>query len=253
MITYPKFGFHTGSAGGNPTGIGDHLRTLDAAGIPVFIKAADSTIGIDDALALPNPQGVEHTIVYRRSKAGTNDGYDYDVPDYQKEPSQAAAQHWAKHLAKFPPQIVANKSRVWVEIINEVRKENSPGDTMYNNMEAADWLGLFGVAVAGLAMSAGYNVALFGWSAGEPEYEHWTKPGMLQFLQVAAANPKRVAVALHEYSYEVTNILDGYPNKIGRYAKLHQACDDNGIDRPTILITEWGWTLNDVPEPANRS
>lgn len=246
MRVHPPFGFHTGP-GGNPTGIGPHLRTLDSAGVPIFIKAVDTMSGIDDALALPNPFGVRHTIVYRKS---TGEDYDYDVPDYKLEPSQAAALHWKRHVDRFPPAIKSNRSRVWVEVVNEIRKENSPGDVMYNNMKAADWLGLFAIAISGLALADGYNIALFGFASGEPEYEHWTSQGMLQFLQVAAANPDRIAIALHEYSYDVQNIFDGHPYKIGRFNTLHQACDDNGLARPTILITEWGWTLDNVPSPA---
>lgn len=245
LLIHPKFGYHTGP-GGNPTGLGDHLRTLDAAGIPVFVKAVDTTSGIDDALALPNPHGVSHTIVYRRSNAPD---YSYDTPDYLLEPSQAAAKHWAKHLAAFPQAVKDNRDRVWVEVMNEVRKQNSPDDKMYNNMAAADWMGLFAVAISGLALAAGFKIALFGWSGGEPEYEHWLAPGMAQFLQIAAVNRSKIAVALHEYSFVESNILDGYPSKIGRFGLLFNACKELGVGRPTVIITEWGWTHDSVPSP----
>jgi hypothetical protein len=41
MIKVPnKIGFHTGP-GGNPTGIGDYMRALDAAKIPMVLKSVD--------------------------------------------------------------------------------------------------------------------------------------------------------------------------------------------------------------------
>ena len=40
-----------------------------------------------------------------------------------------------------------------------------------------------------------------------------------------------------------------YPYLIGRFS-FFDACDRNGIMRPTVLITEWGWTYDTVPSPA---
>ncbi|MCA9930818.1 MAG: hypothetical protein KC419_20175, partial [Anaerolineales bacterium] len=62
--------------------------------------------------------------------------------------------------------------------------------------------------------------------------------------------PQQAAVALHEYSYVVNDIFDGFPYKIGRFKSLFDVCDKYGIARPTIHITEWGWTLNNVPSPG---
>lgn len=247
MLVHPKIGFHTGS-GGNPTGIkDDYLIPLDAAGIPVVIKAVDTTAGLDDALALPNPHSVEHVLIYRTSSV--RDGYDYDVPDYNKSPKEAANEHWGKHLELFPPQVIENKARVWVEVTNEIRKENSAGDTMYGGMSAADWMGEFAYEVTLLALADGYRIALFGWSSGEPEPDHWRTPGMVKFLTLASHNTELVAVSLHEYSYEVNDIFSLYPYRLGRYKELDRACDEMGIGRSRIHITEWGWTLNNVPEP----
>lgn len=32
-----------------------------------------------------------------------------------------------------------------------------------------------------------------------------------------------------------------YPDLVGRFEKLFERCDANGIPRPTVLITEFGW------------
>lgn len=35
---------------------------------------------------------------------------------------------------------------------------------------------------------------------------------------------------------------------MGRFQFLFKAVDKHGIDRPTVLITEWGWAATDLPE-----
>ena len=73
---------------------------------------------------------------------------------------------------------------------------------------------------------------------------------MLAFLRLAGANPNRLAIALHEYSFLTDNISDIYPFKVGRFQQLYQLTDQLGIPRPTVLITEWGWEYQNVPSPG---
>jgi hypothetical protein len=73
---------------------------------------------------------------------------------------------------------------------------------------------------------------------------------MLDFLRYAGQHPDQVAVALHEYSLTVDYIGAGYPFLVGRLQALFDACDRHGIRRPTVLITEWGWEYNNVPDPV---
>jgi hypothetical protein len=70
---------------------------------------------------------------------------------------------------------------------------------------------------------------------------------MLRFLRLAGENPDRLAIALHEYSYETDSISHIYPYLIGRFQFLFDVCDRYDIARPTVLITEWGWTYNKIP------
>jgi hypothetical protein len=70
---------------------------------------------------------------------------------------------------------------------------------------------------------------------------------MLAFLTLASQHPERVAVALHEYSYSVEDIANGYPDLVGRFQTLFRICDSHGIARPTVLVTEWGWEAQQVP------
>ena len=74
---------------------------------------------------------------------------------------------------------------------------------------------------------------------------------MLDFLSLVSRNPSRLAIALHEYSYSAQNIGNAYPYLLGRFQDIFQACDDNGILRPTVLITEWGWQSTAVADPGS--
>ncbi len=86
---------------------------------------------------------------------------------------------------------------------------------------------------------------------------------MLEFLRYAGEHKDQVAIALHEYSLTVKCVAppcneppdEGepdfipYPYLIGRLQALFDTADRHGIPRPTVLITEWGWEYNAVPEP----
>jgi hypothetical protein len=226
-LGFVKIGFHL-SVGGNITGLDTWMQRLDAAGVPFFLKSADNAGPIFEAQELAKKSGVPHTLVYRRS------GNQYDVPNYSLSPQEAARQHWQAHTIIFPPEL--DRSRVWLETINEVDKERG------------EWLGQFALATAELALAEGYKWAAFGWSSGEPELETWQSPSMLEFLRLAAANPDRLAIALHEYSFLEDDIGHQYPYKVGRFQQFFQLLDQHGISRPTILITEWGWAYQNVPD-----
>ena len=226
-LSFVKIGFHVGP-GGNPTGLGEWMSQLDAAGVPFFLKSADYAGPIWEAQGYTN---APHILVYRKSTDGE---HDYDVPNYNLSPQQAALEHWQLHMEVFPPEL--DSSKVWLETINEVNKQES------------EWLGEFALETAQLALADGFKWAAFGWSAGEPEPEHWESPAMLEFLELAGNNPDRLAIALHEYSYTVDDIADGYHYKVGRFQTLFQVCDEHNIPRPKVLITEWGWEYRDVPD-----
>jgi hypothetical protein len=230
-LAYVKIGFHTGP-GGNQTGIGEWMHRLDAAGVPFFLKSVDSSSALLEAQEILRNSDIPHVLVYRTS------GNSYDVPDYSLPPADAARQHWEQAKAAFPPEL--DPSLVWLETINEVDQ----------NLGA--WLGDFAVTTAQLALADGYRWAAFGWASGEPETAVWENPRMLAFLRLAGANPDRLAVALHEYSYLTGDIAHEYPFKVGRFLSLFSVADRHGIPRPTVLITEWGWAYDTVP-PAGEA
>jgi len=219
-LAFVKIGFHLG-VGGNAVGFGAYLDTLALDGVPVMVKSVDNFGVCADALAA-NPDNV---VVFRKTGA-------LELPNYDLPPEQSAVQHWSNIKAALPTEF---DKRTWLEVMNEPDKDRS------------DWLGTFAYHIGQQMLSEGYRFAAFGWSSGEPEPEHWTTPGMLQFLHLAAANPDRIAVAVHEYSYTVNDIAEGYPYLVGRFQDLFRICDEHGIPRPTVLITEWGWEYNHVP------
>lgn len=225
-LAFAKIGFHT-SVGGNRNGLGDWMRRLDATGVPFFLKSADDAGPLFEAQQIMRNSDIPHTLVYRRS------GDEYDTPNYDLNPREAARQHWQLHKEVFPPELDPNL--VWIETINEVDKERS------------EWLAIFALETARLAMADGYRWAAFGWSSGEPEISDWSSPAMLEFLRLASANPDRLAIALHEYSFIIDDIGDQYPFKVGRFQQFFEVTDRYGIPRPTVLLTEWGWEYRDVP------
>lgn len=124
---------------------------------------------------------------------------------------------------------------IWIETVNEVDKDRT------------EWLAEFSLEMARLTMADGFKYAAFSWSSGTPEPETWEGPKMLEFLELVGQHPDRLAIALHEYSFEIDSIAVGYPFLVGRFQKLFRAADTHHIPRPTVLITEWGWEAYHIP------
>ncbi len=227
-IAFNKIGFHVG-LGGNTTGLDDWMEELDAAGVPFFLKSANNAEPLYEAQQIMQASGVPHTLVYRDARPAL------DIPAYHLEPEVAAAQSWQLNRDAFPPEL--DPSLVWVETTNEPNKNE------------AEWLAEFALATAQMAVEDGFKYAAFGWSGGEPELTDWESPAMLAFLQYAGEHPDQVALALHEYSFDTDEIGYIYPWLVGRFQMIFEICDENDIPRPTVLITEWGWEFDHVPEP----
>lgn len=221
-----KFGFHIGP-GGNRQGLDVFMRRHDEAGIPFFLKSVGDAGPLYEAQQMMADSGIPHTLVFRQASD------DFDTPNYDLPPAEAAREHWDKHLAVWPPEL--DPGVVWLETINEVDKNRS------------EWLAQFALETAQLALRDGRKWAAFGWSSGEPETSDWESPAMLEFLRLVAQHPDQLAIALHEYSYVDEDIADAYPFKVGRFQQLFEVVDRHDIPRPTVLITEWGWTYDSNP------
>ncbi|MFN2105500.1 MAG: hypothetical protein ACK2UJ_11540 [Candidatus Promineifilaceae bacterium] len=225
-LAFNKIGFHILQFG-TRAGLLDYIEAMDAAGVPVVLKTANDAEYLFKTQELAKVSGVEHVLIYRDATFGR------DIPDYNLDPKTAALKNWAENRRVFPPEL--DPAMVWMETTNE------PDRTR------AAWLAEFALVQAETAVREGARYAAFGWAAGEPERAHWESPEMLDFLRYAADHPDQVAVALHEYSFKKDDIGNDYPSLIGRFQTLFDVCDQHGIPRPTVLITEWGWEYNQVP------
>lgn len=245
-IAFVKIGFHRGPAG-NANGFGDYLRKLNEAGVPFFVKSAAAEGPIYEAQQIMKENEaagrfVDHTLVYREV------GTEFEDPFYNLtlSPEEAAAISWQINRDAVAPEL--DKDYFWLETLNEPGRYGKDGQLQIER------LGRFSLATAKLAVAEGYKYAAFSFSFGLPEREDWEDPAMLDFLRYAGEHRDQVAVALHEYSGTISPnevplpISEGYPYRVGRFQELFDVCDQNGIPRPTVLITEWGWEYNQVPE-----
>lgn len=257
-------GLHTASGG---DGVKDGFYdSINAAGKRFCAKGADALPHY--ALSVAQNSQIDHVIVYRIS-VPYDDGPaagipslppsgDTGVPEYHLDPEAAADRHANWHLDviehRFAPGEF-DKAIVYIEITNE---------TAYD-LEHASWMGHFATAAAKIINGRGYRFAAFGFASGNPDLGAWETPGMLEYLHYCAAldDPYQAIVALHEYSLsrksiwtkavEGEGIIDTTPDDpdagylVGRFRLLFEACDDLGIRRPFVVITEWGWTETAIP------
>ena len=224
QLVYNKMGLHVTFPEHNEE-LDTYMQRLDEAGVPFFLKSVDNAEPIYRAQELMKASGVDHTLVFRSTP--------YDVPDYSMDPVAAADYFWELEKETWPPEL--DPQLVWLETMNEVDRNES------------EWLARYALRTAELALRDGHKWAAFGWASGEPEPEAWRSPAMQAFLRLVAEHPDQLAIALHEYSYTSGDIGHDYPFKVGRFMDLFRAADENGIPRPTVLITEWGWTYNNIP------
>jgi murein DD-endopeptidase MepM/ murein hydrolase activator NlpD len=222
-VAYNKVWYHAGAPCNGCPGIGDMWRQLDAAGVPFGVYSVEGAGLLVEAARYRKAE----TLIYRMLAT--------DVAEYHLSPAEAAARAWATTIARMPPELVALKDRLWIEIGNEQDKQR------------ADWLGWYYVELAGQAAASGWRICGPGWATGEPEPEHWQTPGWLAYLRLCAARPDRLAVTVHEYSLSADEIMETSPWLVDRVRFLFEACDAHGIGHPTVFVTEAGWTHNDLP------
>jgi hypothetical protein len=223
-------------------GIGNMFDVVNAHGIPFGNKCADSYGPCWEA------SGHEHgESVWRLTTRGQGDRdqwgnyIDYDVPPTHAPPYAAAEYQWNVMKVKIPKEF--RKDVDWIETCNEVK---------FIDPEAADWYGEYALHIARMMNAEGYKCLNFGLASGEPETWAWEQPQMIQYLRYCADHPDMAGISLHEYSYTVDDLFDGFPYKLGRFQFLNDFCDRMGIGRPTIFITEFGWTLWEVPSDTER-
>ena len=222
-------GFHVGMPA-KADGIDNYLQSLANNNIPFSAKAVSNTSSLIKAQELLQA-GHKGLAIWRLDRY---DDSDNDVPRYGTDVNIEADRIWNSVLERFPPEL--NKEYVWVELINEPDKNQS------------DWLGYLAVELGQRALRDGYKLLCFGWSSGEPELEHWLTNGMQAYLNLVRQNPNQLGVSVHEYSYDINNIMNTDGWLVGRILKVYETV---GFEF-TTAITEWGYTYNDVPTDTNK-
>lgn len=250
-----KSGFHTGP-GGKKDGLGDWERALNRAGQPFGLKAADEYGPIFEAVNIGRQHNIQNWLGFRFTKAAGR--ISREVPDYNAAPWEDAPILCQELLSKLPPEF--DKS-VWLEPINEPRDENSDADTMFNDMNATDYLGQWCLAAAKFLNKRGYKFMGPSFNSGRPGRQgfpvadavaQYSQPGMLKFLAYCAANPDKAALSIHEYVWarwkNKETVADWYPALWGRFEAAIAAADLHGIPRTFhIFVTEFGFAHVEAP------
>ncbi|MDA0244110.1 MAG: NBR1-Ig-like domain-containing protein [Chloroflexi bacterium] len=222
MLTFNKIGFHSGR-GRNTKAMLAYFKRLDEAGIP-FVMAVEDDVALCQLLL--RYRNAPHVVSLRFSETA--------VPDYSLDPDMAAEKTWLALQKLLPANL--DKSRVWLEPIRQPEPLQS------------NWLGQYATHMGQTAVAEGYKLALFGWAAGEPAADLWQTAGMVSYLELCEKHPTQLAIALHELSRDAKEIWREKGEHLGRFAYLFATCDRLGIARPTVLITEWGWTHEALPK-----
>ncbi|MFQ5419180.1 MAG: NBR1-Ig-like domain-containing protein, partial [Anaerolineae bacterium] len=218
----------------------DWVWQLNVAGIPVFLKAKDTYRPIQQALEWIKGSDVPHTFLYRmcRHRSQTESerpSFNFDEPNYELDPKEAASQHWRAILSNLPSEF--DPSQVWLEVLHEP-------DESY-----ADWLGFFALEIGQIALEQGFRLALFGWGNRQPSREAWYQGGLVEYLHLCQQYPDQFAISLHEYSHNPQTLFETNDSGIGYFQELVAATRDKELQPPTIFISEWGWQQEEIPDP----
>jgi hypothetical protein len=107
-----------------------------------------------------------------------------------------------------------------------------------------DWLGRFAVHTANLAQRDGFKVSLFAWSSGEPEPEGWEDARHVGHTcdSVQSVPIKRLWRCMNTAMSETISRM-AFHSKSAVLSSCSMCVIITLIARPTVHITEWGWTL----------
>ena len=250
-----KIGFHLGP-GGNKNGIGAWERALNAAGQSFGLKAVDTYGPLHEAVQIGREHNVQNWLGFRFTRAAGR--VSREVPDYNVAPRIDAPRLCQETLDQLPAEF---DKAVWLEIINEPRDENTADDTMFENMNATDYLGEWCLAAAEFLNGQGYRFMGPSFNSGRPgrlghplsdAVTQYSQPGMLKYLRYCADHPDWAALSLHEYSWSRwqggETAADWYPTLWGRFEAAIAAADLAGIPRTFhIFVTEFGFAHREAP------
>lgn len=142
--------------------------------------------------------------------------------------------------------------------LSEYASEVAPNDNLYlycnNEPGFSDEMLTHAYECGQLALSRGYKACLLNLSVGIPEPADWKRSASRRVLDLCGRNRDKLLIGLHEYFATFSNHEFGFSNDpaswpahytgiswlISRYRNVFKACDEMGVARPKIAITEFG-------------
>ncbi len=240
---YNKIGLHLGP-GANLELLQNYVTGLDSAAIPVFVTAVSDYTPLARILEWTRNSVTPHTLTYYPYIPDASNQFGFDKVEYYQKtnPNTVAIAYWRLLLSVLPSDLVRDK--VWIGVLNDLRELS---DDQGQRELITNWLGEFGFAIARLAVGDGYKIALFGWQSGHPNQQAWTTVGMERLLDFCQSHKEQAAIALQEFSNDPKGVFDTSGGGIGRFRTIFTAADQYHFLRPNILITTWGWRVDNVP------
>lgn len=226
---------------------------VNSAGIPFCGKSIVNVGFVAQMIGYSQTYNLDNIIILRYVDVP---GYPQMVPDYSLPPQQAAQDVCASLLGVLDSnaqELNGLEQYFRVEVGNELRTHYDPDDPNYENMNPVDWLGYYGAEFSRLLKAAGYRSYIFGMNAGTPEPEDWLLDGMVEFLTLCSDDPFWYGLTLHEGLTNAENlntavIADWVPWTVGRVQFCNDACEQLEIDPPRVVISEWAWKYNAMPD-----
>lgn len=231
-MTYWLFGWHGSGVTGDYTGIGEYRNRLKAVGKPRIFFSVDHA-GIVYEMAKDN---LARDILGFRMTEKNGENLDRLQVDqttgrYIGNPYQLAHDRFERVTYHFPPELIPYRGKIWETWLNEPSPHH---DDM-------DFLGLWALTCAEIALANNIRYAAWGFGGGSPEPEFWHNKHVVEYLKLCEDYPDQLGINLHLYSFNNADLLANYDYQVGRYIQLHDACDSLGVARPFIFAAETGW------------
>jgi murein DD-endopeptidase MepM/ murein hydrolase activator NlpD len=243
------------------SGWGELVKTVNAIGRPVSQASSDAT-----PADIQNNATNIGNVIMTEDRQGYRFGFDYRFHATEEAAHIAWKEfvkaRWNNYKQVIPldvnPAITAvsieNEQAGWLgwkqEFDTKPALGSIPGFTGWGDCEG--WQAYY-TAVEMLKESHPWRYFAFAYSAGLPEYGVWKQPGMKIYLELCEKYPDRFGIALHEYSlhdnlfWDATfgkSPTDAIGHHVFRFKHLFNACDQMGIKRPRVQITEFGYHQN---------
>ena len=239
MIVHSKIGFHAGTGPGVTGIIEDYVRPVNKAGLVAHVKSISNAGLAVQVVEEGLSWMIDNVVIYRPAGGSIPDNPEYDADD----PEWAGERYWFDYIKPkldATPELHPYKDRIWIEVINEADKNR--------------WDIVCGWAkrMAELMVADGWMPCLLGANAGEPETASWYSTRAI-FLLNYCAGRHNVALSFHEGCLgweDEPDMNTLVPHIITRFGRVHEVCDALGLERPTIFISEWAWTYNNMPEQS---